>query len=94
MSEAHIDPNHVPDGRWIVEFTELRVRNEHQHHVAQSLDRRMLSGILELWLKVVTPGAQIVEQQRTEVLTILFPNRAGSRKFRSCFGGRLLSAAV
>jgi hypothetical protein len=92
MNETQITTHNVSEGRWAVEFTDLQVRNEHQRRVAQSFDRRSLSGILKLWLKVVTPGAQIIEQKRTDALTIQFPSRDGSRKFRSCFGGRPLSA--
>jgi len=37
MSEVQID--HNDDSRkWIVEFTDLRVQNEHQRRVAESLD--------------------------------------------------------
>jgi hypothetical protein len=91
MTEAIIDPNYDSNGRWVVEFTELRVRNEHQRDVAESLDRRALSGILEIWLKIVVPGATIVDPLGTAACSIVFPNRAASRKFCSRFGGKLKS---
>ena len=66
----------------------------HAEAVAESLDRGTLFSILEMFLRVATPGAKVLEQQGTAAMKIMFPNRAASRKFRSSLGGRLLSAAV
>jgi hypothetical protein len=78
-------------GRWIVEFTELRVRDEHQRTAAASIDRQTLFGILRLWLTVVTPGAVITEPD-SGGWTISFIARSQARHFIGCFGGKLMSA--
>jgi hypothetical protein len=77
------------DGRWIVEFTGLRVRNEHQRRVAESLDPNLLCGLLEIWLRVVAPGARLLEQQGCATRHIIFGRRADLRKFTGTFGGRI-----
>jgi hypothetical protein len=92
MTEAHISAQNDFEGHpWIVEFTDLRVRNETQRRVAESLDPHLLGGLLEIWLKVVTPGAKLVEQHGCATRRIIFGRRADLRKFTGTFGGRIAS---
>jgi hypothetical protein len=93
MSKVQIETNN-DSRKWIVEFTDLRVQNDHQRRVAESLDRGTLFSILKMFLRVATPGAQVLEQHGTAAMKIMFPSRAASRKFRSSLGGRLLSAGI
>ena len=91
ISMTHEDPITPNHGRWIVEFTDFRIRNDQQRRAIESLGRPVLDEVLKIWLKVVTPGAYVVEPHSATPWTIIFPNRAASRSFRSCFGGRLLA---
>ena len=91
MSTVQIDHNHN-SRKWIVEFTDLRIQNDHQRRVAESLGRGVLFSIVQMVLMVTVPGAEVLEQQGTAAMKIMFPNRAASRRLRSHLGGRLLSA--
>jgi hypothetical protein len=88
--KAHISPKLDPTNRrWAVEFREVRTRTPEQERAIGTLDPGVLAHVLEIWLKVITPGAYIVEPHSATPWMIIFPNRAASRKFRSCFGGKL-----
>jgi hypothetical protein len=84
-------PSIANDGRWTVEFNDLRVRDEHQQRVAETIDRRILLDVLKLWLKVTAPGGQIIEKEDGAAWTVLFMTRSSARYFVSCFGGKLRS---
>jgi hypothetical protein len=88
--EAPITPSHGP---WIVEFTSFRVRNEKQRQAIESLSGPVLDEVLKIWLRVAAPGAYVVEPHNATPWTITFPSRSASRKFLSCFGGRLLTTS-
>lgn len=88
MNAGPITATHGP---WIVEFTDFRIRDDKQRKAIESLSRPLLDEVLKIWLRVVTPGAHIVERPGTPIRTIVFLTRAAGRRFCSCFGGRMLA---
>jgi len=80
-------------GRWTVEFTDFRVRDEHQRRVLESVSRDTLLAILRIWLKIITPGAQVIEQADSAAWTIVFPTRSQARHCVATFGGKLKAAS-
>jgi hypothetical protein len=74
--------------RWTVEFTELRAQNEHQKQVRDSIDRRTLLTIIDIYLAVAVPGARVIERQGMQAWTISFPSRDMGRRFVASFGGK------
>jgi hypothetical protein len=87
MNEITLANAGPAENKWIVEFSEFRVRNEDQRRAIESLDRRTLFGVLKIWLESITPGARVVEQRGMSTLTISFPTRAASRHF-TAWGGK------
>ena len=85
LTHSHSDP---VGNKWIVEFNEFRIRDEHQRRVIASLDHRTLLDVLKIWLETVMPSAYISEQQGMAALTMNFATRAASRYFVTCFGGK------
>ena len=79
-------------GRWVVEFADFRVQDEHQRRVLESVSRDTLSAVLRIWLRIITPGAQVIEREGSSVWTGLFQTRSQARHFVACFGGKLRSA--
>jgi hypothetical protein len=75
--EAPTTPTH---GRWIVEFTDFRIRNDKQRRAIESFSRPLLDEVLKIWLKVVTPGAHTVEPHSATPWTIIFPNALEERE--------------
>ena len=86
--EAPIIQNH---GRWIVEFSDFRVRDDRQRRAIESLDRPLLDRVLEIWVTVVTPEARIVERPGTPVRTVQCVRRSDARKFVATWGGRVVT---
>jgi hypothetical protein len=84
-------PSTTPNdhGRWTVEFHELR--DIQQHPAVRNLNRGTVSAVLGLWLKIITPGAKIIEQGGSTTWTIIFLTRSRARHFVACFGGKLIS---
>jgi hypothetical protein len=76
MNDINFANDGAPDTGLIFEFTDFRIRDEHRRRVIESLDRRTLFGVVEIWLESVTPGAFVIEQHGMSALTIVFPNRA------------------
>lgn len=87
----HSPSSHIEHHPWTVEFTELRVANERQKAVAETISRRTLIQVLKLWVEVITPGASLVEQDGGDRCSIHFETRSQARKFIGCFGGKLLA---
>ena len=88
MSALSVSATHQADQpRWIVEFTQFKVKDEHQHQVIDRLGCRVMDQVLEVFLQAVTPGAYLVEQTATGK-TIAFPCRRAGRRFIGTFGGR------
>ena len=89
--EAHISPKNDPDGRrWTVELREVRTRTPAQEQAISGLDPYVLDRILEIWLRLITPGASF-EPQSGMPRRISFRVRSDARRFVSCYGGHLLS---
>jgi hypothetical protein len=93
MSEAHISPNGDADGRWVVEFSEYGSRTEAQRQLLDTTNPQILHGILELWLKVVTPDARFVEPGGSLTKTIKFCRRSDQRRFIATWGGKIAATA-
>jgi hypothetical protein len=76
-------------GRWTVEFHELRDIN--RYPAVRCLTRDSLSAVIKLWLKIITPGATVIEQDNDVGWMISFVTRSHARHFIGCFGGKLMS---
>jgi hypothetical protein len=93
MTVAHIDPNHLSEGRWTVEFSEYGSRTEAQRQLLDTTNPQILHGILEIWLKVVAPDARLVEPEGSLTKTIKFCRRSDQRRFQRIWGGRIVATA-
>jgi hypothetical protein len=80
-----------PDkSRWIVDFT-LRIDNDDQRRVVETLGISQVHAIVRLWLTVLAPGASVLDPPDKPIRRIGFPNRASARRFRATWGGRIVT---
>jgi hypothetical protein len=74
---------------WVVDFR-IRSADKRQGRMIDLVGPRMLYGLAGLWLEVLAPAARELERdEMAATRRIAFPTRAGARRFRSAWGGRL-----
>jgi hypothetical protein len=93
MLEANIDPDQDQDGRWTVELTGYHGRTAAQQKILDTTSPQILRGILEIWLKVVTPGARLIEPDGCSTTFIKCFTRSDQRRFQRTWGGRIVATA-
>lgn len=87
---SHSPSSHDGHHPWTVEFTKLRVANERQQQVANTISWKALVGVLRLWIEAITPSASLVVQDDGARCSIFFETRSQARRFVASFGGKLL----
>ena len=65
--QAHISSKNYPGvRRWTVETREVRTRTPAQEQAIRSLDPDVLGRVLEIWLRLIAPGAVATSHRRAE----------------------------
>jgi hypothetical protein len=93
MNKALITPQHdAASHRWHVRFDDFRCRDDRQREATAEVGA-LAFDVLRLWLKVITPNAQVLEPQGSSVRHILFSRRSDMRRFTQVWGGRAAATA-
>jgi hypothetical protein len=87
MDEITPSSGDPAETRWIVEFTEFRVRDEHQRRVIEELGQ-MAHAVVRVWLHVATPTAIVHGTSGKPIRRVSFMSRSQMRRFVGVFGGR------
>ena len=74
--------------RWQVEFS-FRCTNEHQRKVLEDLGI-IAHETVRQWIEIIIPGAYVLEPSGTPIRRVFFLSRAGARRFRQTWGGRIV----
>jgi len=76
--------------RWIVDF-ELRIVNDDQRRVVDTLGISKVHDVVKIWMEVITPS-HVVEPEGTPIRRIGFERRSDMRQFIKVWGGRIVTA--
>ena len=85
--------NHPKNYRWIAEYS-FKIKNDAARELMQSLRPDIISDVVRLWLKVITPDAQVLGPADAPIQRVSFARRRDLRRFISNWGGRTIAPST
>lgn len=82
----------VDEYRWKTEFR-VRPGDERQIRMMNAVGPGMFFKVAGLWVNVLAPDADIIEQDGMAIRRIEFPTRSLARKFVNTWSGKLVSTS-